>query len=199
MHVRTLISLLAVLALCACAISHLQPLSIPLAYNSANLRNLGSVGTLSCVSLARVQVDDARTVKTLGVRTLEGKPDSADVTASSDVVSWAHDGLQNALTLNGFSVSGQGPQLQVSLDSVRTTENAYHRSSYDARIALTARLQSSTGKSCWQGTVQGTARNYGFAGSTENYQELLNSALDDANTQLIQSAGFKDALCKCAD
>jgi hypothetical protein len=199
MHVRTLISLLAVLVLSACAISHLQPLSIPLAYNSANLRNLGSVGTLSCASLARVQVDDARTVKTLGVRTLEGRPDTADVTASSDVVSWAHDGLQNALTLNGFSVSGQGPQLLVSLDSVRSTENAYHRSSYDARIALTGRLQSSIGKACWQGTVQGTARNYGFAGSTENYQQLLNSALDDANTQLIQSPGFKDALCKCAD
>ena len=195
---RKLATLMVVLGLSACAISHLQPLSVPLAYNTANLRNVGSAGTLSCASLAQVQVNDVRAVKTLGVRTLEGKPDTADVTAGNDVVSWAHDGLQNALTLNGLGVSGEGPQLLVSLDSLRTTENAYHRSSYDARIALTGRLQSGSGKACWQGTVQGAARNYGYAGSTENYQELLNSALDDADMQLIQSQGFKDALCKCA-
>lgn len=47
--------------------------------------------------------------------------------------------------------------------------------------------------------MDGTAGNYGYAGSVPNYQETLNGALDNASLHLAESQGFKDGLCHCAD
>jgi hypothetical protein len=180
----------------ACAVSRVDPLSVPLSYTSQST-NTAVVGALSCNALSQVQVSDARTDKTLGVRTHESKPLKADVTTASDVAGWVQKGLQTLLSQNGFSVTGSGPKLSVSVDALHTSETIWHRSSYDARISLTGHLQSPSGKVCWTETVQGTAGNYGYSGNIQNYQETLNSALDAADLKLVESGDFKDALCKC--
>jgi len=197
MHRTTLLALAAVL-LSACAATHVAPLSVPLAY-AMNPSNASAVGPLSCNTVSQLTVRDARTNKLLGTRTLEGKPDTADVSIANDPVAWVHDGVQSFLSQNGVSFGGPGPQLALSLDSLTTTENLWHRSSYRAGLALTARLQSASGKVCWQNTSQGKGGNYGYSGSATNYQETVNEALDDATQQMASLPAFKDALCHCGE
>jgi hypothetical protein len=157
------------------------------------------LGGLSCSAVSQVQAQDARTQKTLGTRVHESKPLHADVTAGSDPAAWVADGVRGVLKQNGFSSEGGGPRLLVTLDALHTVESIWHRSSYDARIALSGELQSPAGKVCWKGDVEGQGGNYGYAGSIVNYQETLNAALDAATSNMMLAPGFKDALCHCAD
>jgi uncharacterized lipoprotein YajG len=199
LFMRKLMLLLAIaVTAAACAPTRITPLSVPLIYTQ-NPRNAGQVGPLSCNAIAALSVRDARTSKLLGTRTLEGKSDSADVNASNDVAAWAQSGVQSFLTQNGITVGSRGPRVEISLDSLSTSENVWHRSSYRAGLALTARVVSPSGKMCFQNTSQGKGGNYGYSGSNENYQETLNEALDDATQQLATLPAFKDALCQCAD
>jgi hypothetical protein len=188
----------ALLVLSSCAVSRLDPLSIALAYKT-NPKNAGLVAGLSCGSISQVQASDARTEKSLGVRTHESKPLRADVTLAGDPTGWLHDGVQSFLSQNAVSFRPGGPKLLVSLDSLHTVESVWHRASYDARVALTAEVQSTGGKSCWKESVEGSSGNYGYAGSLTNYQETLNGALDAASTHLAESQGFRSALCHCSD
>jgi hypothetical protein len=186
-------------ALAACAVSRVDPLSIPLVY-TATPKNATVFGGVPCNAISTLQVTDARSDKSLlGVRTHESKPLKADVTSSTDPAVWVQSGLQSSLGQNGIVFQGHGPKLAVSIDTLHTTESIWHRSSYTANLALTGSLISPSGRLCWKQTVQGAGDNYGYAGSVQNYQQTLNSALDNASANLAQSAGFKDALCHCAD
>ncbi|MGB6603367.1 MAG: hypothetical protein WA747_09000 [Steroidobacteraceae bacterium] len=195
---NNLLVMSAFVVVSACAVSRLDPLAIPLTYKP-DPKNAGVLGGLSCNAISRLQVSDARVEKTLGIRTHESKPLKADVTAANDPAAWVRDGLQSFLAQNGASFQGNGPTLLVSLDSLHTVESVWHRAGYDARIALTAQLQSPAGKTCWKESVEGTGGNYGYAGSMQNYRETLNWALDAASMDLAESQGFKTALCHCAD
>jgi hypothetical protein len=195
---HSLLVLSAFVVVSACAVSRLDPLSIPLGYK-ADPKNAGLLGGLPCNAISRLQVSDARVERTLGVRTHESKPLKADVTAADDPTGWVRDGVQSFLAQNGVRFQGNGPTLLVSLDSLHTVESVWHRASYDARIALTAQLQSPAGKTCWKESVEGTGGNYGYAGSVQNYRETLDWALDAASMHLGESQGFKAALCHCAD
>jgi hypothetical protein len=186
------------MGLAACAVSRVDPLSIPLVYKS-NPKNAGAVGGLSCPVISQVQVTDARIDKTLGVRTHESKPLKAEVSAGSDPAAWARDGVLAVLAQNGVTGQGVAPQLVVAIETLRTTETIWHRGSYAAQMTMSGWLRSPSGRICWQGTGSGSGGNYGYAGSIEDYQETLNSALDAATVQLAQSPGFKDALCHCAN
>ncbi len=186
----------AVLILSACAVSRVDPMSVPLLYTPSP-KNAGLLGALTCNAISEIQASDARTDKTLGTRVHESLPLKAEVTTGSDAAAWVQTGLQSVLTQNGITIQGRSPKLSVTLDSLHTTESIWHRSGYDARLALTARLQAPSGKVCWNATVQGTGGNYGYSGSIVNYQQTLNGALDEASVNLAQLQGFKDALCKC--
>lgn len=171
-------------------------MSVPLVYK-ANPKSAGQLGKFSCGGVSQVQVTDARTDKTLGVRTHESKPLKADVTAGSDAAAWVRDGVQTYLGQNGLDSWASGPRLMVSLEKVRTSETIWHRASYQAHVFLSAQLQGPAGKACWKGNAEGVGDNYGYAGSVENYQETLNSALDAATLNLAQSPDFGAALCHC--
>jgi hypothetical protein len=181
-----------------CAVSKVEPLSVPLVYQ-ANPKNAGVLGSLSCAaSVQQIQVSDVRSDKNLGVRTHESKPLKADVTTASDPAAWVRDGVQSFLGQNGITAQGSGPKLVISIDDLHTTESIWHRAGYDADIALTGQLVTASGKICWKGTGAGTGGNYGYAGSIENYQQTLNEALDHATLQMTKS-DFKDALCHCGN
>ena len=156
------------------------------------------LGGLECHAISGLQVSDGRTAQTLGVRAHESKPLRADVTIAGDPTVWVHDGVQAFLAQNGVNVQGTGPTLLVSLDSLHTVESVLRRASYDARVAITAQLQSASGRSCWKQPVEGTAGNYGYAGSVLDYQETTNAALDAASAHLTEAPGFRTALCHCA-
>jgi len=195
---RTTWAACACAALVACAVSKVDPLSIPLAYKS-NPKNAGAIGSLACPVIYQVQVTDARIDKMLGVRTHESKPLKAEVSAAGDPAVWARDGVLSLLTQNGVTAQYGAPQLLVAIETLRTTESIWHRASYAAQVTISGRLQSRSGRVCWQGTGSGSGGDYGYAGSIENYQQTLNGALDAATLQLVQSPGFKDALCHCGN
>jgi uncharacterized lipoprotein YajG len=181
----------------ACAVNRVDPMNVPLKY-TANSKDATAVGNLSCSAISQVQVTDGRTDKTLGERVHESKPLKAQVTTSSDVAAWVQDGVQSMLTQNGFKL-GSGPKLNISVETVRTKESIWHRSSYDAQVVFKSQLLSPAGNSCWTETIQGRDGAYGYSGSVENYQQALNNALDTASLNLAQLGSFKEALCKCGN
>jgi hypothetical protein len=182
----------------ACAVSKVDPLSVPLAYKSDASPVPVAARTSSCPAVSRVEVEDRRSDTVLGVRFHESKPLKADVTAASDPAAWVRDGMQTYLSRKGLTPASRGPKLLVDLRVLRTEENIWHRSGYAAKISLIARLQSASGKICMEQPVEGKGGNYGYSGSIENYQETLNSALNDATQHILDSPLFDGALCQCA-
>jgi hypothetical protein len=194
---RTIFLVCMSVAVAACAVTAVQPLAVPLAYKPAS--NADTVlKTLSCASVAQVQVEDKRGEKILGTRFLENKPVKADVTAASDPAPWVRSGVESFMAQNGFKMAPAGAKLVIDLESLKTSENVWHRSGYEARILLGATLRSPSGKTCWQDSLEGKSGNYGYSGSIENYQETLNGALDAATLHMLESSSFTTALCRCA-
>lgn len=196
MQLKLSLSLLFV-GVASCAVSSLEPLSVPLAYKSEP-RPQQVLEAYSCPVSVQVRVDDKRVDKLLGERVLEGKPVKADVSTASDPASWVRNGIEDYLSRSGVKIA-PGPNLDIQLESLRTAENVWHRAGYDARIGMEAQLKSPSGKSCWQSSIAGKSGNYGYAGSIDNYQETLNGALDDAASHIVDAAGFKTALCQCGN
>ena len=191
-----LIVLLLVATACSTP-STVAPLSIPLKYKS--MLNPAELGTLpSCAALSNIDVTDARGDKALGTRYIEGKTTGgAPVTASTDVVEWVRAGVDNALHHSNVATNKAGaPALSVTIEQITTSENVLHRSGYEGHITLTFELRNG-GKSCWKDRVDGSAENYGYAGSVENYQETLNHALDRAVVRAFGNAEFKKSVCSC--
>ena len=197
MKIKMLVVLTGPLLISACAVDRIEPMNVPLKY-TPNSRDATLIGNLSCAAISQVQVTDGRADKTLGERVHESKPLKANVTTSSDVAAWVQEGVQTMLTQNGFKM-GSGPKLSLTVETVRTKESVWHRSSYDAQVAFKAQLSGPSGSSCWTETIQGRDGAYGYSGSIENYQQALNNALDTASLNLAQLGSFKDALCKCAN
>ena len=190
-------STLLMFAVASCAVSSVEPLSVPLSYKS-DPRPQQVLEAYSCPVSVQVQVDDQRAEKILGERILEGKPQKAEVTTAGDPVNWVRNGVEDYLSRSGIKL-GQGPKLNLQLETLRTSETVWHRAGYDARIGLEAQLKSPSGKTCWQSSIAGKSGNYGYAGSIDNYQETLNGALDDAASHVVDAAGFKNALCQCGE
>lgn len=186
------------LGLLGCAVERVDPMSVPLAY-SPSTGAPALTGALACTTVGPIEVTDGRAEKSLGLRTIENKPLKASVSLGSDPTAWVRQGVDSYLSHHGLKIQSGGPKLALTVDQLQTTETVYHRSSYDALVALTGELKSPGGKSCWKGTVQGKGDNYGYVGSIENYQETLNSALDAASQQLVSPQAFRDALCHCGD
>lgn len=189
---------LALSAAGCAAVNSVEPLSVPLHYKAAP-DNDALLVSWSCPYLARIQVVDRRSDPLLGVRYLEDKPLKADVSASTDPVAWMQGGVESFLTQSHMKTGNTGPTLVLELESLKTSENIVHRSGYEARITVSTTLQSPMGKSCWHTSLQSDAGNYGYIGSIEDYQEVLNRALDKISTQIESSADFSTALCHCAD
>ena len=192
------LTVLMSLGLLGCAVERVEPMNVPLVY-SPSAGAAAITGVLSCTAIGAIDVTDGRAEKSLGLRTLENKPLKASVSTSSDPTAWVRQGVDSYLSHNGLKVQSNGPKLALTLDQLMTTESVYHRASYTALVGLTGELKSPSGKSCWKGTVEGKGGNYGYAGSTENYQETLNSALDSASQQMAAPQAFRDALCHCSD
>jgi uncharacterized lipoprotein YajG len=189
----SVLALLLIAAACSTP-STVQPLAVPLQYKTmappAEFPSLQS-----CSAVSRVVVTDARDNKDLGKRYVEGKSAAvAAVTTTSDVAAWVQSGAEAALKKSGVTIgNASAPELRISIDQIVTNENVLHRSGYDGRIALGGQLGS-----CWKQSVEGTAENYGYAGSAENYQEMLNHALDRAVLRMINDKDFKKGLCGCS-
>jgi uncharacterized lipoprotein YajG len=194
MRYATILSL-AILAACSTP-STVAPIAIPLQYKT--MATIAEFPTLpACAAVSKVEVVDARDEKALGKRYVEGKTAAnavAPVTAASDVAQWVQTGIEAALKRSGVTIgNASAPVLKITIESINTGENVLHRSGYEGRIQLSAEL----GASCWKGSAEGAAENYGYAGSVENYQETLNHALDRAVIRLLSTPEVKKTICSC--
>lgn len=189
----------AVVVIVACSTpSAVAPLTIPLQYKT--MASPAEFSTLpACAALSKTAVRDVRDEKTLGKRFVEGKNSAAaTVSTTSDVAAWAAAGLESALTRAGVATNkASAPALTLTIDQITTSENVLHRAGYEARVSVSAELRSAGGASCWKGKADGSAENYGYAGSTENYQETLNHALDRAIIRILTAPDFKKTICSC--
>jgi len=191
------ISIALLLASCSTP-SSVAPVSFPLDYKTK--ASPGEFPALpSCAAVSDVRVTDVRTEKTIGKRFVEGKTAAAaDVTTTSDVAAWVRAGAMDALKRAGVVTGKSGaPSLRLSIDQISTSENVLHRSGYEGRLVILAELTGRGGTSCWKDRLDGFAENYGYAGSSENYQETLNHALDRAMIRMLNASQFKSAICSC--
>lgn len=195
---RSIVAVAFVIVACSTP-SSVPPLTIPLQYKT--MASPAEFPTLpACAAFSKVDVRDAREEKALGKRFAEKSSagSAAAVTTTSDVPAWVASGLKSALVRTGAATNkASAPALTIAIDQIATTENVLHRAGYEARINLAAELRSAGGASCWKGQAEGAAENYGYAGSTENYQETLNHALDRAIIRVLTAPDFKKAICSC--
>jgi len=192
------IAIVAAVAIVACSTpSSVAPLTVPLQYKT--MASPAEFPTLPpCAALSKTDVRDAREDKTLGKRFVEGKnAPAAPVSTSSDVPAWITAGVESAIKRAGIATKAGAPVLNIAVDQITTSENVLHRAGYEAHLSLDAELRSAGGASCWKGRGEGMSENYGYAGSTANYQETLNHALDRAIIRLLGSSEFKKAICSC--
>ena len=215
---RNFVGLTLVLLLASCRTpSTVSPISFPLQYKHyIMIASPVEFLTLpSCVAITGVQAVDSRTEKPIGKRFIEGKSTaSADVTVTSDLAEWVRAGGLDAIKRGGVMPGSAGPTLRLAIDQIVTSEKVLQcsdywagsdqiqscendSSGYEGRIDLSAELLSKSGTSCWKDRVEGSSQNYGYAGSTENYRETLNYALDRAMIDLLGSPDFKKAVCSC--
>ena len=187
-----------VLVIVACSTpSTVAPLTIPLQYKT--MASPAEFPTLPpCAALSKTDVRDARDEKTLGKRFVEGKnAPAAMVTTTSDVPAWVTAGVESAVKRTGVAMKAGAPVLVITLGQITTSENVLHRAGYEAHVSIDAELRSAGGAACWKGHADGSAENYGYAGSIENYQETLNHALDRAVIRILGAPEFKKAICSC--
>jgi len=195
---RTSAAMTAIILLTACrAPNSVGPVSVPLKYKL--MASAGEFAATPCAGVSNVRVSDSRADKKLGTRFVEGKAaPAAVVTAASDVAEWVQTGALEALKRAGAtSTKSNAATLNLSIDSIVTSENVLHRSGYEGRIVISAELSRSNGASCWKERLEGFSENYGYSGSVENYQETLNHALDRAMIRMLNSPEFKKAICSC--
>lgn len=189
-----------VLALAAgCAATTLRPFNIRFQYETT-ADPVEFPLLQACSAVSSVEVTDARTNPQLGTRFLERNPDEKyQVTTASDVAAWARSGVEEGLRRARVEMGkASGPILEIAVENIATGESVYRRAEYDGRVVLVSALRRSKGEQpCWQERVDGAAKNYGYAGSNENYLETVNHALDRAVIRMLNSASFKEAVCSC--
>jgi len=185
-----------------CVQDDVEPLSVPLQYQPmASPTELTMLP--DCAAVSDVIVIDQRDESALGLRANEDSDaPAAPVTTSSEVSEWIRTGAEESLRTSGASLAGSGaPVLRIRVERIRTFENVYRRSGYEARIHLSVELiaPEDGGTVCWRTQASGSAGNYGYSGSVENYQETLNHALDRALSSIFDSRGFRDAVCRSCE
>jgi hypothetical protein len=188
--------IIASIVLVVCSSASMGPVSVPMSYKTmASPAEFPSVQ--SCAAVSRIDVRDNRSDQTLGKRyQQESTATTYPVTTTSDVAEWIRSGATAAVQKANVNVSGHGPTVQLRVDQITVSESVYRRAEYNGRVALTADVMSGS-RSCWNGRVDGSSQNYGYAGSAENYQETLNHALDRAMISLLNNSDFTNALCNC--
>ena len=182
---------------CTAIPTSLDPITVSLQYKA--VASPGEFPALpQCASIASVQAVDARSEKMIGKRYVETNPSiTAPVIVSSDVAAWVRAGATETLRRAGISQDVKGPVLRLTVRQMVTMEDVARRSGYEGRILMTAELRTRSGHSCWQDKIEGSSENYGYSGTTENYQETLNHALDRALIRLFSDPGFQRSVCSC--
>ncbi|HZP91982.1 MAG TPA: hypothetical protein VFB20_03735 [Burkholderiales bacterium] len=186
--------------LSGCVATSLYSTTVPLSYKSME-QPAATPAVRPCAALSEFTVEDARESKDLGRRSLERTPDiNKPIALEGDPAAWVRTGAQEQMRRAGLrtGVAGQ-PALHMKVDQLTLSETVYVRATFDGRVTMSADLVPAGGtKACWTARISGFSQNYGYAGSTENYNETLNHALDRALIQLLSSSDFSENLCgKC--
>lgn len=179
----------AILLAAGCAPSVLQPITVSPTYTV--MVDPAEISVVQpCAGISALTVEDARTERTLGRRSLEEQPgESKEVSFRSDPTGWVRTGVEEIFRQAHLG-TGQAdrPALRIKIEQILTDEIVYRRAEFDARVVLAAEvLPAGGGPACWSTRADGFAENYGYAGNLTNYQETLNHALDRAVLKLLET------------
>ena len=195
---RKLVAAVLGLSFLTCATPAIVPVSFPLQYRTEAAHS-EFPAPMTCGMVSRIVVDDGRPTQILGARHPQDAPaHRAPVEAVGNVAAWAGVGAEAMLNQNGIRTRGAGPALHLLVNGISTDESTFYNAEYAGNIAIGAELVSPGGNSCWKGTVEGYAQNYGYAGSPVNYMETLNHALDRSMIKMIADPAFRAAVCHCS-
>ncbi|HVK54725.1 MAG TPA: hypothetical protein VM532_06820 [Burkholderiales bacterium] len=198
LRIASLIVVPLAFVIAGCVTTTLEPTSVAPRYKRMDTAPAPSAG--SCVGLAGITVEDARTKKELGSRSLQERPEvTQPISFGGDAGGWVRSGAEDSLRRSGVNVGGGGkPTLRLKIERLELSENVYRRATYAGRVGLKAEVVGASGSNvCWSTRVSGTAENYGYAGSAENYEETMNHALDRAMNQLLGNEEFSGKACGC--
>ncbi|HWQ38617.1 MAG TPA: DUF4136 domain-containing protein [Burkholderiales bacterium] len=191
---------LIALPLAGCAAKSLQPTTMALKYQSTEDPSATPL-VQPCAALSALKIEDARRGGEPGKRWLERQPAMEQpISLSGDPLPWFRQAVDLHLRRAGLLTNAAGkPAGHMRLEQISMSEQVYLRASYNGRVTLSLDLISAaSGRTCWSARVTGFAENRGYPGSTENYNETLNQALDKALIQLLGSAELSANLCgKC--
>lgn len=186
--------------LSGCVATSLYSTTVPLSYKSME-EPAATPGVRPCAALSAFTVEDARASKDLGRRSLERTPEiNKPIALEGDPVGWVRAGAEEQMRRAGLKTGIAGrPALHIKLDQLTLSESVYVRATFDGRVTMSADLVPAGGTgACWTARISGYSQNYGYAGSTENYNDTLNHALDKALIQLFGSSDLSENLCgKC--
>lgn len=194
MRNRLLVLAFVIVAAGCATVTDLQPVVVPLHYKMmAEPAEWPLFPLASCSAVSSITVTDLRDNDYIGKRYIEGTTATAGVMTSGNVSDWVREGAEAALRKAGVEVGKAGaPELRITVEQIVTNENVLHRAGYDGRIAVTGALGN-----CWKRSFEGVAENYGYAGKVENYQEMLNHALDRVVLRMVNDKDFQKGLCGC--
>jgi|GEM_PF-3065667 len=186
----------ASLILAGCVVTTLEPTNVAPTYKVAD-KALGVVPADSCASLSKVVIEDARTQKELGTRTLVQTGATQPVSFKSDPTVWVREGTTQMLQRAKIDTDVAGkPVLRLKISRLALNERVNRLATYDGRLDITAEVMTpGSANPCWTIALRGISENIGSAGTAENYEKTMNLALERALLQLVNNSEFSNKLC----
>jgi hypothetical protein len=181
-----------------CRVSNVKPITFPADYEPMQSGSEITVAPACAVFRELIVVDDRPDGTTDGVRTIQDRDGRSDIFMDGDVEAWLRAGVARGLVKSHFPQdSSAGLDLTMKLAAIRIEEVAYRNSTFEGRVIIDIELnRTGGGGSVWSHRTDGSAKNYGRPGKTENYQETVNHALDRAVTNAVNNEELRQKLCE---
>ncbi len=172
--------------------------NIPLKWSpTSTLAEWGAVDLSGATITTKIHIEalvDTRENPTLVAENRENANKVKSVTTSSDVAAFVVDHLKDSLHGAGLNIVEGDADVNISgeIRKFFVTE----MNTYNGEIALLIHLKSSSGKELWTGMVPGDATRWGRSYSAANYYETMSNMILSATYNLLNNAGFREALAK---
>jgi hypothetical protein len=174
-----------------------EPLeNIPLKWSpTSTLAEWGAVDLSGATITTKIQWDtftDTRQNPPLVAENRENANKIKSVTTSSDVAAFVADHLKESLHGAGLNIVDSGADVVISGEVRKffVTE----LSTYNGEIALLIHVKTPAGKELWTGMTSGDATRWGRSYHAANYYETMSNMVLSATYNLLNNAGFREAL-----
>jgi len=172
--------------------------NIPLKWApTSTLAEWGAVDLSGATITTKIHFDafvDTRQNPTLVAENREHPDKVMSVTTSSDVAAFVADHLQESLHGAGLNIVDGAADVNITGEIRKFFVNEV--STYNGEIAVLIHVKDNAGKELWTGVITGDATRWGRSYKAENYYEAMSNMVLSATYNLLNNAGFREALAK---